>query len=168
MWQAPIICPDQSVEPEWIDYNGHLNMAYYNVLFDRSVDHFYDLLGVGIDYTRAAIGSCFSLEVHVSYLSEITADESVRITLQLLDHDEKRLHFIQQMSKAKSGELAATSEQLALHIDMQARRAAPFPDAVRERIQALSAAHAGLAAPDQVGRVIGIRRKNSVRGRQDP
>jgi acyl-CoA thioester hydrolase len=158
MWDAPTTAPNQAVEPAWIDYNGHLNMAYYHVLFDRAVDFVYDRLGIGVDYVRAEGGSCFTLEVHVNYLSELTTDDPVAVTFQLIDHDAKRLHFFQTMTNARTGELAATSEQLALHVDMTERRSVEFPSAALEKIASLQAAHAHLDRPEQLGRVIGIRR----------
>ena len=159
MWDSPIVCPDQTLESGWIDYNGHLNMAFYNVLFDRGVDHVYDQLGIGADYVRTASGSCFTMEVHVNYLNELTLEAPVRVTFQLIDCDAKRLHFFQTMENASTGEMAATSEQLALHVDMKSRRSAPFPTQARERITELHAAHTTLPQPPQLGQVIGIRRK---------
>lgn len=159
MWDAPIVAPSQAIEPTWIDYNGHLNMAYYNVLFDRGVDFVYDQLGIGVDYVRREGGSCFTMEIHVNYLSELTADDPVAVSFQLIDHDAKRLHFFQTMTNARTGELAATSEQLALHVDMNERKSAELPPAALEKIASLQAAHAGLPKPEQLGRVIGIRRK---------
>jgi acyl-CoA thioester hydrolase len=159
MWEAPIIAPDQKIEKDWIDYNGHLNMAFYNVLFDRGVDHVYDLLGIGAEYVREQNGSCFTMEVHLNYLNELTLDDPVSVSLQLIDFDAKRLHFFQQMRHASSGDLAATSEQLALHVDMNSRKSAPFPDPVLDRIAALHAAHSRLVMPEQLGHVIGIARK---------
>ncbi|MEE8077487.1 MAG: thioesterase family protein [Pseudomonadales bacterium] len=158
MWESPITCPSRTIEEGWIDYNGHLNMAYYNVLFDQALDHVYDQLGVGVEYTRSGQGSCFTLEVHVNYLSELVLDDPIKIDFQLLDYDNKRLHIFEQMFHAETGELAATSEQLALHVDMASRRSAPFPQTVMPDIEALAAAHAELPVPDYVGRVIGIRK----------
>ena len=158
-WPAPIVAPDQQLEQGWIDYNGHLNMAFYNVLFDRGVDHVYDALGIGAEYVRTGGGSCFTMEVHVNYLSELTLDDPVRVTFQLIDHDAKRLHFFQTMINARTDELAATSEQLALHVDMSSRRSAPFPEPILPKLEALQSAHSDLARPEQLGRVIGIRRR---------
>ena len=79
------LCPRRcAVEPGWIDYNGHLNMAYYNVLFDRAVDEVYELLGCGLAYVEASRHSCFTAEVHVRYLRELHAGDPVRVTFQLL------------------------------------------------------------------------------------
>ena len=159
MWEVPIICPEQAIEPAWIDYNGHLNMAFYHVLFDRAVDHVYDRLGIGAEYVRTGNGSCFTMEVHVNYLSELILGDRVSVTFQLLDHDAKRLHFFEQMHHAENGELVATAEQLALHVDMHTRRSAPFPGEIQQRIESLAAAHANHPVPPQAGGRIGIRRK---------
>jgi len=68
---APFVSAPMRVEPGWIDYNGHLNMAYYNVLFDRAVDEVYELLGCGLAYLKESQHSCFTAEVHVRYLREL-------------------------------------------------------------------------------------------------
>src|SRR5712672_2872821 len=65
---APFVSSVMRVEPGWIDYNGHLNMAYYNVLFDRAVDEAFELIGCGLDYVKQRQLSCFTAEVHVRYL----------------------------------------------------------------------------------------------------
>ena len=156
---SPVICPLQKVEPAWIDYNGHLNMAFYHVLFDRALDYVYDLLGVGESYVVSGGGSCFTLEVHVNYLRELINGEPVRITFQLLDFDTKRLHFFEHMYHGEEGHLVATSEQLALHVAMESRRAAEFPADALQRITRMFEQHRTLERPEQAGRAIGIRRK---------
>lgn len=156
---GPIICPEQRVEQAWIDYNGHMNMAFYNLAFDRALDHVYDLLGIGAEHVAAGGGSCFTLETHVNYLQELLLDDPIRVDFQLLDRDAKRLHFFEHMYHAEEGYLAATSEQLALHVDMGSRRAAPFADDVMTRVDSLFEAHRRLDRPEQAGRVIAIRRK---------
>jgi len=70
---APFVSSPMRVEPGWIDYNGHLNMAYYNVLFDRAVDEAFELIGCGLDYVKTRKLSCFTAEVHVRYLRELHA-----------------------------------------------------------------------------------------------
>ena len=158
MFDSPITCPELRVDKAWIDYNGHMNMAFYNLVFDKAVDHVYDDLGIGLEYVRTGDGSCFTAEIHVNYLSELVLNDPIRVTFQLLDWDAKRLHFFEQMYHAETGELAATSEQMALHVDMSERRASPFPDTAQGKISTLMAAHQDLEKPEQVGTVIGIRR----------
>ena len=155
---SPITCPRQLVRPEWIDYNGHLNMAYYHVLFDKALDHVLDQIGVGEAYMRTSQGSCFALEVHVHYLQELSLGDPVDVRFQLLDYDSKRIHFIEQMVHGDQGYLAATSEQLSLHVSMQTRRASEFPQDVQTQLATMLADHAQLPRPEQVGHSIGIRR----------
>ena len=77
---APFVSSIMRVEPAWIDYNGHLNMAYYHVLFDRAVDEAYELLGIGLDYVKKRRHSLYTAEVHVRFLRELQAGDPVRVT----------------------------------------------------------------------------------------
>ena len=127
---APFVSSVMRVEQQWIDYNGHLNMAYYNVLFDRAVDEAFELLGCGLDYVRNRKHSCFTAEVHVRYLKELHAGDPVRVTFQLLDYDAKRMHYFEQLFHAEEGYVSATSENMSLHVDMTAGKTAAFPPEV--------------------------------------
>ncbi|WP_137389376.1 thioesterase family protein [Rhodoligotrophos defluvii] len=158
-FSAPFESTVMRVEPQWIDYNGHLNMAYYSVLFDRCTDEAFALFGLGPDYVKQKNASFYTLEVHITYLRELMVDAPVRVTLQLLDYDAKRCHIFQEMYHAEEGFLSATSEQISLHVDMNLKKSAPFPDDVLARIKAMREAHADLPIPPQVGHVIGIPRK---------
>ena len=151
---APFVSSVMHVEDGWIDYNGHLNMAYYNVLFDRAVDEAYELFGVGLDYLNTTRHSTFTAEVHVRYLRELNAGDPVRVTFQLLDYDAKRLHYFEQLFHATEGWVSATSENMALHVDMDAKKTAPFPDDVERRLAKMKASHARLPRPEAAGRRI--------------
>jgi acyl-CoA thioester hydrolase len=153
---APFVAAPMRVEPGWIDYNGHLNMAYYNVLFDRAVDEVYELLGCGLAYLKESQHSCFTAEVHVRYLRELNAGDLVRVTFQLLDFDAKRLHYFEQLHHAEEGWLSATSENMALHVDMAARKTVPFPQTIAARLAKMKAAHAALPVPEAAGRRIAM------------
>jgi acyl-CoA thioester hydrolase len=152
---APFVSSVMRVEDGWIDYNGHLNMAYYNVLFDRAVDEAYELMGIGHDYLATG-HSTFTAEVHVRYLRELHAGNPVRVTFQLLGYDAKRLHYFEQLFHATEGWVSATSENLALHVDMKAKKTASFPKGVMRRIGRMMAEHAKLPHPEAVGRKIEI------------
>jgi len=155
---APFVSSVMRVESGWIDYNGHLNMAYYNVLFDRAVDEVYELLGCGVAYVKARRHSCFTAEVHVRYLRELHAGDPVRVTFQLLDFDAKRLHYFEQLFHAEEGWLSATSENMALHVDMAAKKTAAFPGEVAACLRRMKAAHANLPMPEAAGRRIAMPR----------
>ncbi len=156
---SPMICPEAHVEEGWIDYNGHMNMAYYNVAFDRGVDYLFDQLGIGVAYVESSSASLFTLEAHVHYIGELKLHDAFEIHVQLLDFDAKRIHFVEQMFHVQEGYLAAVSENMVMHVDMNTRRSAPFPDEVQQRLETLMADHAPLDVPPQVGKVMGIRRK---------
>lgn len=158
--RAPFRSSVMTVEPQWIDYNGHLNMAYYNVLFDRCVDEAFLTLGLGPAYVQAQTASFFTAEAHVCYLRELHEDAPVYATFQLLDVDEKRIHAFQELFHAEEGWRSATSELMTLHVDMAQKRVAPWPDNIMERLRAMRAAHADLPVPEEAGRKIGIRRKD--------
>jgi acyl-CoA thioester hydrolase len=153
---APFVSSVMRVEPQWIDYNGHLNMAYYNVLFDRAVDETYELIGVGTDYVAARRQSVFTAEVHVRYLRELHAGDPVRVTFQLLDYDAKRLHYFEQLFHAEEGWVSATSENLSLHVDMPSKKTAPFPREVAARLADMKASHVLLPVPEAAGRRIAM------------
>jgi acyl-CoA thioester hydrolase len=157
---APFTSSLMRVEDAWIDYNDHLNMAYYNVLFDRAVDEAWTALGFGPDYLAGSGHTTFTAETHVRYLRELRTGDPVRVTIQLLAHDAKRLHYFEQLFHAEEGWLSATSENMTLHVDLNARKTAPFPDPVERRIAAAIKAHAKLPVPDGVGRSIGIPTKS--------
>lgn len=146
------------VEPGWIDYNGHMNMAYYNVLFDRGADEVYEVLGFGPDYAETKGHTTYTAEFHVCYVRELHLDDPVRVTFQLIDADEKRFHSYQEIWH-EDGWLAATAECLALHIDMSGPRVAPMLPGPADTVRNMLADHATLPRPDRVGRVIGIQRK---------
>lgn len=145
------------IRPEWIDYNGHLNVAYYVLAFDQATEYLYGELGIRESYVAAGF-SLFTLAMNVDYLRELFVGEAAVITSQLLDADHKRLHYMHQMVHQKSGELAATNECLAINVDMASRRSTPFPDEIHARIQAMVARHGAFPRPPQAGRQIGIRR----------
>jgi acyl-CoA thioester hydrolase len=145
------------VDPAWIDYNGHMNLAYYVLAFDQATDIFHDVLGIGLDYRERMNSSMFTLAINVDYIREVFAHDQLRITTQLLDCDARRMRYFHQMYQGEPEQLVATNECLAVHVDMGSRRSAPFPESTRARIEALLAAHRQLPIPARAGRVLGVR-----------
>lgn len=149
------------VEEQWIDYNGHLNMAYYNVLFDRSVDDIFAGFGLGSDYLKQNNASFFTLEAHVTYLREIHANDEVFTTFRIVGVDDKRMHIFQELYHRGEGFLSATSEGMLMHVDMALKKSGPFPAEVKAKIQAVHDKHARLPKPKQLGHVIGLPAKKA-------
>ncbi len=156
---APFTAPVTAIKPEWIDYNGHLNMAYYLVLFDHCVDHAFDAMGMGPEYAKTENASFYTLEAHLTYQRELHLDAPVLVTLQMIDFDEKRTHYFEHMYNEREGFLAATMECICMHVDLETRRSSPFPPHVYERVEAMYKAHQALDTPAELGHQIGIRRK---------
>jgi acyl-CoA thioester hydrolase len=153
---APLLSSVMQIEPQWIDYNGHLNMAYYNVMFDRAIDELWLQLGIGPGYMRERNGSTFTAECHVRYLREIRLGDPVQVSILLVAADHKRLHTFEELRHATEGWLSATSENMTIHIDMATRKTAPFPPDIRTRIDAVSSAHAAVPRPEGIGRNIAM------------
>ena len=162
---APFVSSTMRVEPSWIDYNGHMNMAYYHVLFDRAVDEAFGAVGLGPDYVEERGASFFAAEIHTLYKRELTAPDRVRATLQLIDHDEKRLHYYLEIRHAADAFVAATSENLSLHVDLRSKRVVPFPDDILANLAVMKATHARLPRPSALGRIIGLPRRDLEEGR---
>ncbi len=146
------------VLPEWIDINGHMNLAYYTVLFDYATDLMFDELDLGRHYRVTTDNGTFVTETHNRYEHELLVGEQVRVTIQILLADDKRLHLAHEMFRLDTGERAATQELLFLHVSLKERRVTPFPPDLRGRVQAAAAAHAALPRPGWVGRHVGMAR----------
>lgn len=155
---APLALHRENVDPGWIDYNGHMNLAYYVLAFDHATDEFFDYIGLGVAYLEANNCSTFTLEAHVTYERELMAGDRMRFETQLLDHDAKRLHYMHMMYHAEEGYLASTNELISLHVDMTARRSSAMPRSVIDRLDQVAAAHRALRRPTQAGRVISLGR----------
>ena len=146
-----------TVQSDWIDYNGHLNMAYYNVLFDRGADAWFEEFGVNAARARDTGLSTFSAEFHVCYLHEVHEGDHVYVTSQLLDFDEKRFHFFQQLHH-EDGWVSATGEGMGLHIDLSGPKVTAMPPDLVGHLQRTLDAHSKLPRPERAGRRIGIPR----------
>jgi acyl-CoA thioester hydrolase len=151
---APFVSSVLRIEPQWIDYNGHLNVAYYNVLFDRAVDEVYEPLGLGPDYLKAHKHSTMVAESHVRFLREVKESDPLSVSAQLLDYDEKRIHLFEELRHATENWVSATCETMTLHVDMTAKKVTPFPAGVLAALEKMKAAHARLPRPDGAGRSV--------------
>jgi acyl-CoA thioester hydrolase len=154
--EAPFDRYRDRVRSEWIDENGHMNMGFYVVVFDKATDAFLDEIGLDAEHKSRADVTTFTLEAHVNYLQEVRESAPLRFTTQLFAYDEKRMHYMHAMYHADEGFLAATNELMSLHVSQKTRRAAPMAPEVRARLARLLEAHAGLPRPPQAGRSISL------------
>ena len=156
--EAPLELYRATVQPEWLDYNGHMSESCYLLAMGDASDALFRYIGIDEAY-RAAGRSFYTVETHLNNLSEVGGGEPLAVTTQLLDLDEKRLHFFHAMYHGRGGDLLATAEQMLLHVDMTGPRSAPIAPEVYQALQAIMAAHEDLPKPEQAGRRIGIARK---------
>lgn len=153
---APLELWREAVRPEWIDYNGHMNVAYYTLVFDHGVDAFFEYVGLGRAYRDSTTGSTFAVEQHITYNREVIEGDELRCTTRLVAFDEKRIHHFHEMYHAADGYLAATTEFLSLHVDLSIRKVTPMPENILARLADLLAAHRTLPPSDNIGRMIGV------------
>jgi acyl-CoA thioester hydrolase len=154
----PVIETEAIVRPEWIDSNGHLNLAYYVVVFDIATDALYAKLGIGDAYREATGFSCFTAETHTLYEREVHLGDRLTVRGWLLGADSKRVHYFHEMFHAESGERSAVQELMALHIDMRIRRVAPFPPDRAEALREAVKEFAPKELPKGAGRRIALPR----------
>ena len=146
------------VRPEWIDHNGHMNLAYYTVLFDYATDLMFAQLDLGLSYRERTDLGTFVTETHNRYERELLVGETVRVSIQILSADDKRLHLAHEMFRVADGLRAATQELMFIHVSLKERRVTPFPPELKTRVHAAAAAHANLPYPAWVGRHVGMPR----------
>lgn len=142
------------IDPAWTDYNGHLNVAYYALVFDRATDCFLDAIGIGARYAAETRASTFVVEAHTTYLKEVHAKAAVLVTTRLVAFDRKRIHYVHQMQLEQGGETVAMQEQLSVHVDLTTRRSAAWPEAIRTLLGAVAASDAQAGLPEGIGRSI--------------
>ena len=154
---------DLSVRPEWIDFNGHMNLAHYVTAFDAATDNVFRLVTPSVWDGDVFLGGFYCVEMHLTYERELHEGQPLRITTQILGVDDKRLHWFHRMYHATEGFLAATNELLFLCIDRNTRRAATMDPAHRAAFSATADAHAALGTPPQVGRVMSVKARKAGR-----
>ncbi|MGB0497568.1 MAG: thioesterase family protein [Rubricella sp.] len=160
-YDAPIITARQTVLPDWIDYNGHMNVAYYTLALDRAMDDLFDThLGIGEALAREARMGPYALQAHVHYRAELLEGDVFHGRITLLDHDAKRVHVHVELVRDRDGTVAFTGEKVAMNVDLEARRPAPYPEWAEARLARMRADHAGLPRSRFIGAPIGLRRKS--------
>ncbi len=163
-FETPFVVEGLEVLPEWIDFNGHFNIAFYLLAFDKAFDAIYERLGFETDQIEKKGVSTFSTEHHLTYQGEMLLGDPIRIHAWLLDHDDKRFRVFYEMYHAKDGYLAATDERIDIYVDMKSRRVIPMPAPIQAHLARLKAAHAKLGMPFEAGRGISFANRRRPSG----
>lgn len=158
---APCTLPSMTltVSPDWIDLYGHMNAANYVFVFDRNGFELFERFDIGENYTRNSGCGLYTVEIQTRYLRELLVDTQLSLRLRFLSSDDKRMHCLFELFNVDAGYLAATMEQISLHVDLQTRKVTPFPPDVQDRLQAAVLAHSEYPLPVGFEPKLTMRRK---------
>src|SRR5262245_33058180 len=156
---APLTLHETTAPPEWMDYNDHMSESCFLLAFGDSADVFFRFIGIDEAY-RAAGHSLYTSQTHLHHRQEVALGDPLAMTLQLLDHDRRRLHIYHEMRNVETDDLVAMAEQLLVHVDMESGRSSDMPDDLYSHVVAIRRAHAELPQPAVVGHPIAIRHSN--------
>ncbi len=156
---TPPVTLDRLVPPDWADYNGHMNEAFYLTAFTEATDQVLDWAGMDAECVGQGF-SIFTVETHIRHLAEVNIGDRLTATTQVIEGGGKKLHTWTELFV--DGTLRATAEQFLLHMDLNARATALPRGDVADWLGALKAAHAGLPMPDGFGRHVAQRTDRST------
>ena len=116
----------QKILNKWVDYNNHLNMAYYVLIFDEAWEVMLEQFKMGSHSAETTNRSTMVVETNTQYISEVKENDEVDLMLTFFDHDKKRLHLKLEMIEKKTQKLSATMEWISLYIDLDIRKVTEF------------------------------------------
>ena len=123
-----VLLTSKKIIKEWTDYNEHMNMAYYVLIFDLAWEVILEKFKMGEHSAKTSKKSTMVVETHTTYNNEVKQGDEVDIVLTYFDHDKKRLHFKLEMYEKTKKTLSATIEMLSLYIDLGKRKVAEFEE----------------------------------------
>ena len=155
----PIETSIQTVRPEWCDFNGHMNVAFYSLAFENANFEAQEIMGMGREYLDHQRCSLFTMKNVFTYRQEVSEGDPLHITYRILDYSEKLLHVLLEMHHAEAGYLSCFTEQLVAHVDIDARRTTPMDGEKLAMLEAMKRGTAGLPLPKGIGEPLAIVRK---------
>lgn len=157
MNDAAFVSPPLLIEPAFLDFNGHVNMAYHLVLADRALQMAFDpIKGDGYLETRGM--TTFAGDVHLRYVREMRLGDEIRGRVMLVESDAKRVIWAVELSRG-DGDVISTVEGNALSVSVETRKVTPWPDDVRSRIEAVVARNAeAVSKLEWLGRRVSMSR----------
>ena len=121
-----IILSTTKIINDWTDYNGHMNLAFYILVFDKGAENILSKFKMGEQSAKTTKKSTMAVESHTTYNNEVKENEEVNVYLSYFDHDKKRLHYKLEMYEKSKNIISATTEVLSLYIDLNIRKVAEF------------------------------------------
>lgn len=148
------------IEPQWIDYNGHLRDAYYTLVFSQAIDALMDEIGLDRGYRARTTCTLYTLEMHVHYLNEVKATDEISVGARAMGVDSKRMQLALVLHCARLAEPAALGEFMLLHVQqVPTVRSAAFPSAIQQRLEQWLAADAQSPMPALGSRTMTLPRR---------
>ena len=158
-YKTPIILSEKRVLKDWIDYNGHMNVAFYTLAFDNSLDEFLEnTLGIGETHASHNQQGPFVLQAHYHYLKEMSLDEKFNVRLLVVDCDEKRMHLCLDIFSVKQKKIIAVSETVLINVNLAIRKTEKYPTWALKRLEDLKNTHAHSNFPSVLGKPIGLKK----------
>lgn len=142
--EGPITVLRRVIPIDWTDYNGHMNESRYGQVYSDAADEIMKLVGADPGYIANGL-SFFTVDIRIRFLVEALAGDLIYVESRVLEGKGKKLRVYNEMFRA-DGTLLSSGEQLLIHVNLETRRACEPADAVRDRLEALAAAHAALPA----------------------
>ena len=158
-YSTPIILPEQEVLNEWLDYNGHMNVAYYTLAFDKSLDIFLeDLLGIGESHAYKNNQGPFVVQAHYHYLNEMRLNEKFHVRLFVVDCDKNKMHLCMEIYSLFQEKVIAVVEQVLINVNLKLRKSEPYPPWAFEKLIKLKKTHKNASLPSAFGKSIGLKK----------
>ena len=158
-YDTPIILPEKQVIEDWIDYNGHMNVAFYTLAFDKSLDIFLeDTLGIGETHAFQNKQGPFVLQAHYHYLNEMSLDEKFNVRLLVVDCDKKRMHLCLDIFSLRKNKVIAVAEKVLINVNLEIRKTEHYPLWAFKRLLKLKEIHKNGLFPDVLGKEITLKK----------
>ena len=157
-YKSPVKLPKKKVLKSWIDYNGHMNVAFYTMAIDKSLDIFLEeTLGLGETHAKVNRQGPFVVQANFHYLNEMKYNDSFFVQASLIDYDLKKMHLCLEIISEKKNMIMAISEQLMLNVNLLKRKTEPYPDWAIKRLKLMKENHKNIKLPKNIGRKILIK-----------
>ena len=150
---------EQQVLKEWLDYNGHMNVAFYTLAFDKSLDIFLeDFLGIGETHANENNQGPFVVQAHYHYLNEMTLNEKFNVRLFVVDYDKNKMHLCLEIYSLLQEKVISVVEQVLINVNLKLRKSEPYPPWAFERLLKLQNTHKNASLPSAFGKSIGLKK----------
>lgn len=158
-YNTPIVLPSKKVLAEWIDYNGHMNVVFYTLAFDSSLDFFLEeILGIGETHAIKKKQGPFVLQAHYHYLNEMGLNDEFNVRLLVVDCDKKRMHLCLDIFSKKQKHVIAVAEKVLINVNLNLRKVEPYPVWAYERLIKIKKTHEKASFPDVLGKKISLKK----------